>query len=131
MRERTSYTFDMAGSHRFKVIYGDGAYIDQELVPASVSLNQNYPNPFTSTTSIPFALPDGYGSYNVDLVIINKLGQEVKQLVRGNLTPGYYEIEWHGQDDNGQKVSSGLYIYRLRVNTGTDVLTYSKHIIIY
>ena len=130
MRETTAYTFEMAKKHRFKLIFGDGTYLAQELVPTGASLNQNYPNPFSTTTSIPFALPNTFTSYNVDLVIINKLGQEVKQLIRGDLQPGYYETEWDGTDDNGQKLGSGLYIYRMRVNTGKDVLSYSKHIII-
>lgn len=131
MREESSYSFLMADSYRFKIIYGDQTYVDQELITKEIVLNQNYPNPFTSSTIIPFSLPNSYDFYDVDLIIVNKLGQEVKHLLKTNLTAGFYEIEWNGEAQSGQKVVPGLYIYKLSVNTGEELLTYTKNIIIY
>ena len=131
MRDNNSYSFQMAKQYRFKVVFGDESNIAKDLIPSRISLGQNYPNPFTNSTMIPIALPDGINQYNVELVIINKLGQEVTTLFSGNLSPGYQEFGWNGSSKNGQKMTSGIYVCRLRVNTGTEVLSYAKHILIY
>ena len=121
----------MSDKYRFKVVFGDESNIEKDLRPSRIALGQNYPNPFTNSTMIPIALPDGIDEYNLELVIINKLGQEIRTLFSGNVNPGYQEFEWNGTNNNGQKMTSGIYVCRLRVNTGTEVLSYAKHILIY
>jgi len=48
------------------------------------------------------------------LIIYNTLGQRVKTLVDEVQSPGIYKIEWDGSGDNGAKVASGIYFYRLQ-----------------
>jgi len=79
--------------------------------PKDFVLLQNYPNPFNPVTNIKFNVPR-YSK--VELKIYNILGQEVKTLVDGRIKPGYYNITWDGRNNNGMKVASGIYIYRLR-----------------
>jgi flagellar hook assembly protein FlgD len=41
------------------------------------------------------------------------LGQEVKTLVNSEFSAGTFNVVWRGLDNNGNKVSSGTYIYRV------------------
>ncbi|NIV98775.1 T9SS type A sorting domain-containing protein, partial [Candidatus Saccharibacteria bacterium] len=74
-------------------------------------LFQNYPNPFNPTTVISYQLPVGS---EVKLIIYDQLGKQVRHLVNKTQPAGFYEVEWNGLDNMGNKVSSGVYIYQLR-----------------
>ena len=79
-------------------------------IPTDFELSQNYPNPFNPITMIDFAVP--YDEW-INLTIYNLLGQKVRTLVNGVHTQGRYQINWNTQNDFGQTVSSGVYIYTL------------------
>lgn len=81
-------------------------------LPKEISLGQNYPNPFNPTTTIRFEISD---RQQISLKVYNVLGQVVKTLVNETKAPGVYYQIWDGKDDNGQKVSSGVYFYKLNV----------------
>ncbi len=88
-----------------------GVEADQnEVIPTDFSLSNNYPNPFNPSTTIKYTLP---GATNVKLVVFNSLGQEVKTLINANQQTGSYSVAWDGTTNFGNKVSSGMYIYRL------------------
>ena len=90
---------------------GDGA------VPSSVSLHQNFPNPFNPTTRIHFDLPR---DEEMRLTIYNITGQRIRHLADGFHRAGAYQITWDGRDDAGSAVASGAYVYRLElVDQGT------------
>jgi hypothetical protein len=84
-------------------------------IPAAYGIDQNYPNPFNPTTLIRFALPK---ESIVRMTVFNSLGQEVISLVNEQLAAGYFMREWHGTDSFGNRVSSGMYFYRLEA---TDI----------
>jgi len=74
-------------------------------------LYDNYPNPFNPETKIRFRLPV---SDWVKLAIFSIEGRHVKTIKNHKLDAGSYEFSWDGSDDNGQQVSSGIYVYRLQ-----------------
>jgi flagellar hook assembly protein FlgD len=41
------------------------------------------------------------------------LGREVKALVNNEMSIGNHSVNWNGDDNNGIKVASGTYIYRI------------------
>ncbi len=82
--------------------------------PTSYGLMQNYPNPFNPTTIISYQIPDD--NVPVNLIIYNVQGQKIRTLVNSNQNSGVYNITWDGSNDQGFKVSSGIFIYRLQVN---------------
>lgn len=86
-------------------------------LPAEYSLSQNYPNPFNPNTQIDFTLPQ---SENVRLDIYNMNGQLVRTLVDRTMTAGTHTVEWDGLANDGGKVSSGVYLYRLTAGDWTD-----------
>lgn len=79
--------------------------------PPKYALQQSYPNPFNSTTTIRYQLPEP--AY-VRLTISNLLGQEVKALVSEMQAAGWYNLVWDGRDKIGQLVSSGVYLFTLK-----------------
>lgn len=86
-------------------------------VPAKFSLEQNYPNPFNPTTDIRFSLPE---AATVELKVYNSLGQEVITLARGNYEAGEHSVTWDAHDNNDNRVSSGIYIYKLTSGKFTE-----------
>jgi len=89
-------------------------------LPQSFTLEQNYPNPFNSETVIRFSLPS---SADVELIVFNLAGQQVATLVQGAQEAGTYAVTWNGQDDDGRKLASGVYLYRLTARDGKQVAT--------
>ncbi len=80
-------------------------------------LQQNFPNPFNSTTTINFEILQ---RTDVQLDIFNILGQKVKRLTSKIYTPGEYAIHWDGNNEQSEKVATGLYIYRIITSMGSD-----------
>ncbi len=85
--------------------------VQDNKLPTDFDLAQNYPNPFNPSTTIRYQLPV---NVNVQLVIINSIGQVIRTLTDGMTLAGSHSVLWDGRDDNGGKVSSGLYFYRLQ-----------------
>ncbi len=81
-------------------------------------LEQNFPNPFNPRTTIPFHLPV---SSHVHLSVLDLLGRRIITLVNEILPTGSHDIEWNGRNAEGNPVSSGVYLYRLK--TGKTSLT--------
>lgn len=87
-------------------------------LPTGFLLAQNYPNPFNPTTTIEYTIgsfDDGSFGKHVQLEIYNVLGQLVRTLVDGERSPGSYREEWDATNTSGQRISSGVYLYRLQV----------------
>ena len=76
------------------------------------ALLQNYPNPFTYTTTIPYVLAS---PSLVRLEIFDALGQRVRRLVDEAQDRGEQRLQWDAADDGGQAVASGVYLYHMEV----------------
>lgn len=87
--------------------------------PVAAFLGQNYPNPFNPSTRIEYFLPQ---TDLVQLRIFDSRGRSVRTLVSGNVSAGNQTVLWAGEDDRGQRLSSGVYFYQLLVG-GQEVLT--------
>ena len=94
-----------------------GALTPAGSVPGEFALSQNYPNPFNASTVIRYQLAS---DEHVTLKVYNILGQEVRTLVDAPHEVGYYIVKWDGTDEKGQPVSSGVYIYSIKVGRFGD-----------
>ena len=74
-------------------------------IPATAALASNYPNPFTHTTTIEYAVPV---SGRVRLSVYDILGREVATLVDGVRQAGA-----HAAVFDGASLPNGRYLYRL------------------
>ena len=84
-------------------------------IPKQSLLLQNYPNPFNPETWIPYRLSE---SAPVALSIYDTTGRLVRTLSIGFQPAGFYQgraraAYWDGRNDVGERVSSGVYFYRL------------------
>jgi hypothetical protein len=107
---RITTTVDALGSYQLRSSGTAGS----SPLPKAFSLSQNFPNPFNPSTTIGFDIPEKHGEVWTELIVYNVRGQRVKTLLRESKVPGAYYIQWDGRNDNGQKVASGIYLYRLK-----------------
>ena len=87
---------------------------DNTTAPEKFQLLQNYPNPFNAETRIEYHLPQP--SY-VKLVLYDIRGQIVRELIKEIKPVGYHHLVWDGRDYSGQKVATGIYIYRIEIKS--------------
>ena len=85
-------------------------------LPREPMLAPNYPNPFNTGTSIPFAIPEG-GPRFTQIDIFNLMGQKVATPFAASTSPGRHVVHWDSQSATGAPAASGLYIYRLRTDS--------------
>jgi endoglucanase Acf2 len=79
-----------------------------ESSPLSITLSENYPNPFNPTTTFTYSLPTGA---NVAVEVFNSLGQKVAVLLDEYRSAGQHQVTF---DASG--LSSGIYIYTIKAN---------------
>ena len=84
-----------------------------QFVPNEFLIYNNFPNPFNSSTIIPFQIPNE--SY-INASVYNILGQEILTILEGVHASGYYHLKWNGEDRNGNYVSSGIYFMKIKYN---------------
>lgn len=116
-----------------------------EVVSASFDLYQNYPNPFHTSTTIPFELHEGAfaadGAAAVSMHIYDIYarfvahpvalghpmgeGMEVDRLRYAS--PGRYEAFWDGTNEVGEPVKKGIYLVQLSA-PGTEPLTRKMYV---
>ncbi len=85
-------------------------------------LSQNYPNPFNPSTMINYSIGD---NSTVSIKIYDMTGREVRTLVNSYQAPGSYSVKF-----DASNLSSGIYFYVLRVNTGNNEITKTMRMIL-
>ncbi len=82
-------------------------------IPAKFSMGQNYPNPFNPKTNISLNIAK-FGF--VSLKVYDITGRETAVLVKEELMPGIYNVDF-----DGSNLASGTYFYKLETNGFSDV----------
>ncbi len=93
------------------------------VLPRTLKLEQNYPNPFSTSTAhasqgmtaIHYEITGANKSIPVELAIYNTQGQLVNTLVNEAITSGKHSVTWNSANAQGQLVPSGVYFYRLKM----------------
>jgi hypothetical protein len=75
---------------------------------SAVQLLQNYPNPFSLTTTIELSIQR---RCDVTLSIYDVIGVEIATLHAGQLLPGHYSFEW-----DASHLPSGVYVYQFEAD---------------
>ena len=92
-------------------------------LPTQTALLANFPNPFNPDTYIPYQL---HAPAQVRLSIYDVRGALIREIDLGYRVAGQYltsasAAHWDGRDRRGQRVASGVYLYRLQAGPVTQV----------
>jgi hypothetical protein len=87
--------------------------IGEEGKKSIASVSQNYPNPFSQTSTVRVNLE---ANASLKLVVTNLLGQQVMEIVRGDVNAGMHEFSI-----DGSKLGNGVYFYT--VYAGSETVT--------
>ena len=88
-------------------------------LPSNFDLENNYPNPFSNSTTITVKLNiEG----EIKLEIYNILGQSVIILADCHYPANTYNFVWDGRDSFGQLVADGIYIYHLKSDLDEKII---------
>jgi predicted outer membrane repeat protein len=96
----------------------DLKYLSEDNITELDRIISIYPNPFNPETRITFNLPE---SEHVNISVYNLKGQLVKILTDEILPSGNNTLIWDGRNATGRKVSSGIYL--LRVKSNNDIVS--------
>jgi hypothetical protein len=110
-------------TYRYKITVkdenGSRVLFETELIAAPkapLALYQNNPNPFNPSTTISYYIPE---KFLVKLEVFDVVGARVARLVSSEEASGYHSVEWKGLGDDGERVASGVYFYRLTAGKKT------------
>lgn len=119
--------YDLNGDKKKDIILPMDIYANPNLVSFSYLLKQNfiievendltnqmpeysilnsYPNPFNPSTKINFTIPE---ATFIKITVYDILGKEINTLFKEEISAGEYSISWHGTDNNGKILNSGVY----------------------
>ncbi|MDP8285078.1 MAG: C25 family cysteine peptidase, partial [Candidatus Electryonea clarkiae] len=101
---------DPTSSYEIPMFSNDDPYVISQF-----KLNQNFPNPVTSSTTISFSLPAN--AQKAELKIYNIKGQLVKTFVPETSPKGVaINFVWDGKDNHDKTVANGVYFYKLETS---------------
>ncbi len=93
--------------------YGSPTQIGNEnIIPFTFELKQNFPNPFNPQTNIHFTVPK---NTKATLKIYNSLGNEVATYLDEYISAGTYNVTF-----DGSNLPSGIYFYKLTAGDFSD-----------
>ena len=121
INEQGNYTFKIAAKNNSEVVSISPEYKISPPTQASsdfevgqkFDLYQNYPNPLNPITFIQYDLPH---NTHVVLKIYDVLGNEVETLINQEQESGRYKVLF-----NADRHASGVYLYRLKTTSFTDI----------
>ena len=80
----------------------------------------NYPNPFHQRTTFTFELNL---AAEIRIKIFTLSGRLIRILEKFDAEPGFNMMEWDGQDEDGDKLANGVYLYKI---TATQLQSEAK-----
>jgi hypothetical protein len=88
-----------------------------QAAPVPTKISSVYPNPFSNESRISYSVKN---TGPVQINIYNLLGQKVRQISNATKATGSYTTAWDGKDDNGNKLSNGIYFVHMQSNDSQD-----------
>jgi hypothetical protein len=92
---------------------GGTSYVTPKKTVYRWALGQNSPNPCAVSTQIRFEVAK---ASKVSIKVYNAMGQLVTTLADGRMDPGPHDLNWDGRNTSGERVSSGVYFYKMHAD---------------
>jgi hypothetical protein len=90
--------------------------VEEAFTNMPLFVSQNYPNPFSQFTTISFNF-SRKDTDDAKIEIYSIKGQKIRTFnCHPELVEGQSSITWDGNDENGKRVTSGIYFYTLKSN---------------
>ena len=108
-----SVALTLSGETTVTAVFAAGSTATQEqsVPPIGFALDQSYPNPFSESTIIGFAIP---AATQVRLAVFDLLGRERSVLIDRKIEAGVHSVQF-----DGSALAGGLYVYRLVTGLGS------------
>ena len=96
-----------------------------DVIPEEFSITKAYPNPFNPTVNIDFSIPE---ESDINIQIFDLLGRNVFNHEQNFNTAGNYRFQWHGVNDSGTPIASGVYFVTIqhKANIFKQKITFLK-----
>ncbi len=91
---------------------------EKKIIPREINISQNYPNPFNPITKFTYTVSR---PGRVSLKIYDVMGKLVKTIFQEYKEEGTFEVQWNGNDDSHQSVSSGIYFYKFSLDGKSSI----------
>lgn len=78
-------------------------------IPKDITLYNNDPNPFSSTTSIRFDIPSSLDNNQVSISVFDEMGKEVSKIFDEKVRAGSWKVQF-----DGSNYPRGYYLYQIR-----------------
>ena len=113
-----------AGTNDYKVAFS-------VQTKSTISSLLNYPNPFTTSTQFLFTLTGYQIPSQLKIQILTPTGKVVREITKaelGNIHIGrnLTDFKWNGDDQFGQPLANGVYLYRLVSNLNGEEIDHYK-----
>ena len=105
---------DEITSQVFNIFLYDELSNTTPIQPKNFSISQNYPNPFNPRTTIDYHIKK---DCFVSADIYDVKGNLVRMLFSEFKVKGSHTVSWDGKDYKGNNASSGIYYFRVKVDT--------------
>ena len=102
-------TIDFTHNTNFTDLQGTVG-LEDHVLPKTLALHGNFPNPFNPTTLIRFSVPL---AGLVDLKVFDMQGRLVREVYHGDLAQGEHALNFDAFDSRGDLLPAGIYIVRL------------------
>jgi len=103
------YVFAISGTGE-EVVFIEDDMQDMQL-PKTTELTSVSPNPFNPVTNIAYQLDK---QKHVSLMVMDIMGRTLRNLINESQPAGRYTVSWHGKNDAGHILPSGIYFVALK-----------------
>ena len=87
----------------------------EDLSTSSLELSRPAPNPASQGAAFAFSIPSGQSGLRYELGVFDVTGRRVRVVEHGVARAGRFNGRWDLSDDQGHRVSGGLYVLRLSI----------------
>lgn len=101
-----------SASQSYRIMIADNVSNElEEGIPDIFEVKTNYPNPFMTSTTIEFSLPESVG---MKIVVYDVLGRSLEVLFEGVKPAGRHRLIWEAEPS----LPEGLYLLQVKTNKG-------------